>query len=326
METVLGGVGSCNTQLEARIGRSLSVHEVGVDTWRLARYMDDDHDFAVARRFFADGQIEKINDHSLGWMPRYRMLWIEGHPAVDCLAPPKTLASAERRVLKDVHELGLPTGRDGGVRRYDSTVTLRFEQPAEGLAFLRGIAAIDFPRLKKAVYEGVHGDPETVYLIGPGGSKRILARCYDKGVEQGRGAPRGELIRLENQQRVPKLVAETLTATNMTKHSHLVGQTFANRFAPVAQSVDGIRAATAPVIADRLAELQREGRLSAAKAARLLGYLIAGERMDLPDRTARRWRAELREFGLVLVDPLGDDIDVDLGESLTAALAAWSAQ
>jgi len=317
-------VGSCNTQLRFKNGTP-RVEEVGIDTWRLARYLDDDQDLRRAVRLIDGRTFQKVEGHAVGVLPGYRMLWLEGHPAVEGLATPRTLQQAEERVLNGLLDLGLPTGRDGGLRRFDSTATLRFDHGAEGLAFMRGVAAVDLPRSKKAVYEGVHGEPQTVYILGPGRSRRVLGRLYDKGVESGT-APRGELIRLESQTRVGKEVAEYMTASAMTKHSGLAGSHFRNRFSPVAESVDGVHAATAPVLADRVAELVREGELTAAKGARLVGYLVCGDRLDLARTTQWRWRRELRAHGLVLVDPMKDQVDVDLGQPLEAALAAWEEQ
>jgi hypothetical protein len=192
------------------------------------------------------------------------------------------------------------------------------------MAFLRGMAAVDLPGTKKAVWESSCGHPETVSIIGPGRSRRVLGRCYDKGVESGT-APRGELVRLESQTRVSKEVGAYMTAAAMSEHSGLVGHHFERRFSPVAASVDGIHVATAPILADRVAELVKDGSLSPSKGMRLVGYLVTGDRLELSRSTRYRWRAELREHGLVVADPSEDPIDVDLGQPLDAALAAWSA-
>jgi hypothetical protein len=320
----LSEVGSCNTRLPLKTERpEIGVHEWGIDTWRIARYFDNDDDLRRVVRLTSGRTHQKVCDHAIGVLPDRRMLWMEGHPAVDGLAHPKTLSSAEGRVLSGLDDLGLPRGRDGGIRRLDQTVTLRFDEAAEGIAYMRGMAAVQLPRVKKSVYHANDGYPETVNLIGAGRRGRILARCYDKGVESG-AAQRGELIRLENQTRYRKDVAEYITPESVSEHHHLAGSHFGLRFAPVAESVDGIHVATAPVLADRVTELVQEGDMSPAKGARLVGYLVCGDRLGLADSTRRRWRSELRHHGLVLVDPLGDDIDVDLGEPLNRALAAWS--
>jgi len=252
------------------------------------------------------------------------LLWFEGHPAVDGLAPPASLAAAADRVHNGLLDLGLPLGRDGGIRRLDQTVTLRFSDRHDGLALLRGLAVLDIKRHKKAVYESAIGQPETVYLLGPGRSRRVLARCYDKGVESGTASP-GELIRFENQSRFNRDVGELLTPSRVSESASFAGSAFAARFAPVAECAEGVTAAIAPVLADRVAELVADGDLSPAKGARLYGYLMMGDKLELPERTRRSWRSELRDLGLVLVDPMEDPLEVDLGEALDAALGAWSA-
>lgn len=312
-----------NSHLEDKTDRRPVVEEWGIDTWRPVRYLDDDDDLRRAVRYLDGRTFQKVEGHAVGVLPDRRMLWAEGHPAVDGLAAPKTLLDAQRRLLRGLRDVGLPVGRDGGLRRFDSTVTLRFDDPLRGLAFLRGLAAVDVPRMKKAVYEGSLGHPETVYLLGPGRSRRVLGRGYDKGVESGE-AVRGTLVRLECQTRLPGEVGEYFTPELMTEHDQLVGAHFERRFAPVALSADGVHVGTAPALADRLAKLASEGRVSAAKAERLAGYLLVGERLDRGERTRRRRRAELREFGLIVGDPARDSVDVDLGEPLDAALAAWS--
>lgn len=323
MVSALQRVGFCNTQLEVRSDPP-TVEEWGVDTWRLSRYLDDDQDLRRAVRLLDGRTFQKVEGHAVGVLPDRRMLWLEGHPAVDGLAAPRTLQEAEERVLRGLHDLGLPSGRDGGLRRFDSTATLRFAEPAQGLAFLAGMAGVDPPRMKTAVYRGVFGHPETVYLIGPGRSRRVLGRCYDKGIESGR-APRGELVRLECQTRLQKDAAQYFTAEAMTKHEQLVGHHFQHRFAPVALSADGVHVATAPVLADRLAQLSSQGRVTPAAAERLAGYLLVGERLPLSDSTRKRRRAELRRHGLVVADAMRDEVGVDLGAALDAALEAWSA-
>lgn len=322
-------VGLSNSQLalkseRSRNSRSISsprVTEFGIDTWRVARYLDSERDLRVARSFFG-GVVGKVGEHSAGVIAGPRLMWLEGHPSCEGLAAPADLADHEQQLLQAVSDLGLPVGRDAGLRRLDSTVTLQYEQPGQGLAFLRGMAAVDMPRLKTAVYKGTDAKPQTVYFLGPGRSRRKLARVYDKGVESGRGRP-GEFVRLETQTRISKDAAEVVTPAVMARHHQLVGSYFKDRFTPVALSVDGVHVATASVLADRVAELVSEERLSPGAGARLLGFLVAGDRLDVPASTARRWRAELRKLGLILADPMSDELDIDLGEALEVALASW---
>lgn len=60
------------------------------------------------------------------------------------------------------------------------------------------------------------GSVETVYLRGHSGVK-ILGRWYDKGLEAG-SAPRGLLIRAEDQRRYPHLMPDNLYYVNNKKY------------------------------------------------------------------------------------------------------------
>jgi len=258
---------------------------------------------------------DKVAGHRVGVLPGHRMLWAEGHPAVEGLAPPATLHRAEQQLLDALADAGLPVGRAGGIGRLDQTVTLEFDDPREGLCFLAGIAAVDVPRLKPAVYGR---PPETVYLLAEK-TGRKLARVYDKGVESNI-APPGRLVRLENQSRFGKqsrMSSETISSPEVSE------ALFKARFAPVAASCEGLTAATLPVLAEHLRERVRDGKMTAREAERLGGFLlVGGEGYSRPTRWRRR--RELREHGLVLADPLTDPIEVDLAEGVEAALAAWA--
>lgn len=296
----------------------LGAVESGVDTWRLARYLDRDVDLdqavALCSVLTGSGGLhpEKIAGHRVGVLPGHRMLWMEGHPAVEGLAQPSDLAAAEKRLHEAIAAANLPIGRDAGCGRLDSTVTLAMPDSSTGLAFLAGLAVVDVPRSKPAVYGR---PPETVYFLSEVGGRK-LARAYDKGLES-KTAPRGLRIRLEAQTRYTK---EARRAVNDLDPA----RSFSKRFTPVAEATDGLTAATFPVVADRVAELVQDGRLTTLQAEKLLGYLALQGRMPIHPRTRRRRRRELRRHGLVLVDPLEDPVDVDLGEALDAALAAWS--
>lgn len=312
-------VGFCNTQQWATNGTPPTAIAAGIDTWRLVRYLDDDDELRAVVGFVGRQGVaaEKIEGHTVGVLPGHRMLWIEGHPEVDGLAAPRSLADAERRVLDGLQGVGYPIGTDAGVGRLDQTVTLRFEDPREGSAFLEGMAWVDVPRCKPAIY----GRPvETVYLLGER-SGRTLARIYDEGLKH-RTAERGRLVRLENQTRYTKP-----TRVRAAKHaeSPLAPIHFKQRFAPVAESAHGLHAVTLPVIRERVQAMVREGDLTNREAERMLGFLMLGaEGARYPRRTLYRRRREVRRHGLVMVDPLADPIDVDLGEALNEALRAWS--
>lgn len=311
--------GSCNTHLTATTGRPPTPKETGIDTWRLVRYLDSDNelDHACSRTDDRGLLPDLIAGHRVGVLPAYRMLWIEGHPVDEGLAAPATLKDAERRVLDALDNAYMPTGKNGGIGRLDQTVTLRFDTPDQGIAFLYGVASADLPRSKPAVYGN---PPETVYVLAEQ-SGRKLARVYDKGLESGT-AERGQLIRLENQTRFGK--EARMSADTLSDYPEFTSGKFRQRFAPLAESLDGVHAASLPVLAEHLAEKVHTGELTPRQAERFGGYLLlSGTRFGMPSRTRRRRRRELRDHGLVLANPLTDPVDVDLGEALDVALNAW---
>lgn len=312
-------VASSNSHLAAKNGRPSAV-EVGIDTWRIVRYLDDDRELRKACVRVGPAGIlpEKVAGHRVGVLPAHRMLWAEGHPAVEGLAPPATLHEAEERLLDALADAGLPVGRAGGIGRLDQTVTLEFDDPREGLCFMAGIAAVDVPRVKPAVYGR---PPETVYFLAER-SGRKLARVYDKGAESNT-APPGRLVRLENQSRFGKearMSSETISSSQVSE------SLFKARFAPVAASCDGLTAATLPLLAERVADKVADGKMTYRQAERLIGFLVLkGQKAPrYAPRTERRRMAELREHGLVLADPLTDPIEVDLADGIEEALAAWT--
>lgn len=295
--------------------------EAGIDTWRGLRRLDSDAELRKACEMCPGGvHPVSVARHRVGVIPGHRILWWEGHPVVDGLGAPDALRSCERTLLDELANAGFPTGTDLGLSRLDQTVTLEFADPRAGQAFLAGLSVVDIPRLKP----GTEGRPiETVHWRAAWGkSRRILARAYDKGIESGT-AERGRFVRLENQTRYAK---ETrMSADTHSDQPLIASTTFHRRFAPVAESLEGLTAATLLALRDRLIELADDGRITWLQAERLAGFLtMKSMGIELHPRTQRRRRRELREHGLVLVDPLEDPIDVDLGEALDAALAAWA--
>ncbi|HLY48037.1 MAG TPA: hypothetical protein VKR21_02475 [Solirubrobacteraceae bacterium] len=252
----------------------------------------------------------------MGVLPGHRMLWIEGHPAVEGLAHPATLAEAARDVLGAVGELGFPLGRDAGVARADGTVTLAFVEGHQGLAVLQGVAALDFPRSMPVVWGH---PPQTVYIANESG-RGMKARVYDKAVEALSGHP-GTLVRFENQARYDKSLRRAVEEVDLPH----VRDRFQTRFGPLAKSAAGLTVASLPVIAARVHERIMAGEVPRREAERLLGFMAlhqAGDR-GYPRRTMFRRRRELRDRGLVLADDFFEPVEVNLGETIEAALAAW---
>jgi hypothetical protein len=116
---------------------SAPVIEAGVDTWRLL--------FKTTR---ANGaEITKLDRWSAHWIPALSLYCVEGHPSADGLCPGDGLASAYAEVSRALDsEVGSYEFR--GVSRLDTTATYRFGDGREGVAFLGGLASLDWPRLK----------------------------------------------------------------------------------------------------------------------------------------------------------------------------------
>lgn len=312
-------VGSCNTQLSAKTGTPT---EAGVDTWRLVRYLDDDRDLQRAISLCEDagrGPVLSVRprDHVVGLLPGHRMLFIEGHPAVDGLAHPATLPDAARDVLRAVAEAGIPVGRDGGLGRVDGTVTLSFEDGKQGLAVMQGVAALDFPRSMPVVYGR---PPQTVYIAGERTAAR-KARIYDKGLES-LIAPPGRLVRFENQSRYGKELRRAVEEVDLGHVRHR----FEARFGPLARAADGVTVASLPVIASKVHDRVLAGDMTLRQAERLVGYMAMNQTgaRAYPRRTMFRRRRELRDVGLVLADDFFEPVEVNLGETLEAAVGAWA--
>jgi hypothetical protein len=289
------------------------VLERGVDTWRFARYLDDDRALRRAVAMMPQGRlVNRLSEHAVGLLPGLRMLWIEGHPSVEGLADPTALEASQELLLEELDLAGLDRGRDAGIARLDATVTLSCER-AEGLATLAGMASLDVPRMKPAVY----GKPaQTVYLQGER-SSRVFARVYDKGVQTGLSAP-GELVRFEDQRRFTKETRRAVTNVEP-------GEDFERRFAAMARSAEGVRAMTVPVLSRELAERVNTGEMTSREGERLMGYVVlesAGAKR-YPRSTQKRRRRELRDRGLVVADDFYEPVAVDLGETFEHVMQAW---
>jgi hypothetical protein len=89
------------------------------------------------------------------------------------------------------------------------------------------------------------------------------------------------------------------------------------------KAVDGVKAASFPVVAQSIADEVKYGYRSASEGRQLAGTMVllrggAGE--AIPRSTRYRWQADLREAGFVVVDDFMEAVEVDLGGELEAAL------
>jgi hypothetical protein len=317
------------------------VEQAGIDTWSPAWRIREG---SPAERAFASLASvpskrsrllpEPIGGYRVGWFPRERLVFAEGHPGGDVLGCPDDLPQELERLHASLLDYGLqlPAGlahwdRPGsiglaGVRRLDATCDLRFDTTSEGLAVLTGVAAMALPRLKQVLHREAGGPRvETVSFHGHAGGKKV-ARLYDKGVQAGVAA-RGQLLRPEDQRRwgagSRRAVEELSTG--------YVREKFRSRFLPLWKATKGVTVGTPTALATKLGPLLDAGEVTPAAARSMLGY-IALEQAGLhqgPARTRRHLRARCRDFGLVLADGVLEEVEVDLHEVLDQCLDcdAW---
>lgn len=92
------------------------------------------------------------------------------------------------------------------------------------------------------------------------------------------------------------------------------------------QALDGVKAATFPVVAQALADEARYGYRPWKETERLAGSLVllTGGACDVYSKaTGWRRRRDLREAGYVVVDDEREAVTVELGAQLEAALAEF---
>jgi hypothetical protein len=317
------------------------VEQAGVDTWSPAWRVREGS--AAERALTALASVpskrsrllpEAIAGYRVGWFPRERLVFAEGHPGGDALGCPDALPAELDRLSTALSDygLGLTTqpanwdrpGSPGlvGVRRLDATCDLRFESTSEGLAVLSGVAALALPRLKQVLHREAGGPRvETVSYHGFTGGKKV-ARVYDKGVQAG-SAPRAQLLRPEDQRRWGAGSRRTVEELS----TGYVREKFRSRFLPLWKATKGVTVGSAVVLAEKLAAATDAGELTARQAESLAGYLVLEQAgaSRLPARSRRRRRSFCRDMGLVLVDGSLEEVEVDLHEVLDQCLEsdAW---
>lgn len=278
---------------------------------------------------------DAIDGYRVGWFPGSHLIYAEGHPAEGQLCRAGDLddgLSALVRSLRD-HGIELPAGRScdrqgtvkraglAGLRRLDLTVDLDVGRGVDGLALLAGMGSIEVPRLKSETLRERGG--RAVETITWKGSRGIVARMYDKGIESGT-QPRGEYLRLEAQLRYQ--AGGRLDPTGL--NAHHVRARFIERFAPLWQATKGVNVVGALAAPQKITELVRNGDITGSQGDRLLGFIIryaAGHELGYDERTVYRRRAELRKLGLVAADGVLEEIEVDLASVLDACMdsATW---
>jgi hypothetical protein len=299
-------VGVCST----RPGLTAETAEAGVDTLRL---LYETHAYG-APAF----ELDELDGWRFGSIPALALTWAEGHPTPGALADSRAVAEAAGTVRELVDDR-FGVVRDRGVARSDQTSTLRFHRQTEARAFFAGMAAVELPRTETTR----RGRPvHSIAWTHPTG-RRILARCYDKGLELGGEAFR--LGRLEDQRRYAS--GKRPPAELVADPDYARGR-FVARFGPIRRAVDGVKAATFPVIAQAIADEVRYGYRDWREGERLAGslvLLVGGAREGYTRPTYFLRKAELRDAGYVVVDDLAEAVEVDLGELVEQAVeeSSW---
>jgi hypothetical protein len=206
-----------------------------------------------------------------------------------------------------------------GVSRVDLTTTRGFPSAGHGRAFMGGLAAMELPRME-ATRRGT--PPHSVWWTGAR-TRKIRARVYDKSRERG-GEP-WKAIRLEDQRSLP---ARDRPGLDVVSDPEWQRERFVQRFGPMRKAVEGVKAASFPVIAQAIADEVKYGYRSHREAERLIGTAVllrGGAAESIPRSSRYRRLAELREAGFVTLDDFMEPVEVDLGDELGAALEEFGA-
>ncbi len=202
--------------------------------------------------------------------------------------------------------------------RLDVAAELRFEDGADGLAFLHALSLADVPWAKVGTEGKKREHIQTVNFRGVRG-RAILLRAYDKGVESELASP-GELIRFERQRRYRK-EKELLLMSALELNT---AQLFIGR------ELESLARVTTEVVCDtwgaidRINELVRWGRITASKADALAGFLARGGEGHKPSTWYSRY-ADVRALG-ILLDPLARERSVvPVGSHLRAMVERFAA-
>ncbi|MHB8641637.1 MAG: hypothetical protein ACYDA3_01940 [Gaiellaceae bacterium] len=277
--------------------------ETGIDTLRLL--------FETERSF--KNEIVEAEGWRFGSIEGLGLTWAEGRPCADRLARSEDVLRAGS-VARAFVERTVGVRRDRGVARVDITTTRTFASEPEARAFLAGMAALDLPRCETIR----RGRPVHSVAWSHAVGRRILARCYDKGLER-RGEP-WRHVRLEDQRRFRAGARPTLEAVADPTFQR---ELFERRFRPMASAAKGVTAATFPFIAQSIADEFRWGLRSRAESERLAASLVllgGGAGDAYSKATAWRRRREMQRAGYVLVDDERDGAEVELSSVLEAAL------
>jgi hypothetical protein len=202
--------------------------------------------------------------------------------------------------------------------RLDVAAELRFDDGADGLAFLHALSLADVPWAKVGTEGKKRNHIQTVNFRSVRG-RMILMRAYDKGIES-QLAPPGQLVRFERQRRYRKHAElAVVAATELDVPDLFIGR-----------ELESLARVTAEVVCDQwgaidqLNELVRRGAIEAPRADALAGFLVRGGDGHKQSTWYSRW-AGLRDLGIV-IDPLARERSaVPVGRHLRAMMQQLAA-
>jgi len=281
---------------------------------------------------------EVIGGGRVGYFPGQRLIYIEGRLAAlnardanaSGLAPQLQLDIAPRLSALAISRLLCPSSicfEKCTLRRLDLACDVRFSEGAQGLRFLRALAALDLPRQKSDVWKK-DGRTETIYYRTPKRAK-IRLRVYDKGIESGSHSA-GELVRLEQQLRwVGKKQPDPATIARSDLGRLWQGQLHAwedSENVAVAD-LDSMQRVILQAVSEKQIPIYQAERLLGTLAMRGRGF---GKESFAADGKRHLWARrsrELRALGFVLdEDGLGtkrEQATLPLGTILCALRQAW---
>lgn len=310
----------------------------GIDTWSVSWYLAPESPAEVALDRLATGRAKRFNvmpddvvDHRILYDKSSHLLAAEGHPSPDglCSVDPQQLLAVQEAIADGLEDLGVeipretsPFDRPGsvgaaGVRRLDLAVDVAGDAH-HGRALLAGVAAIEPPRLlRSVVHRATTG--RAVETVSWQGARGKVGRVYDKGVEQQSHAP-GERVRFEDQRRY-RAGTRPLVADLSPEYARFM---FERRWEPLRKATRGVIVTSQHKCAEVVQSLVDTGDLTQAQACKILGYGLleqAGLADEMPRTTRWRYRALLREAGIVFSDSdLEAQVEIDLGESIEQLL------
>jgi hypothetical protein len=253
-------------------------------------------------------------------MPGLHLIAAEGNPLDGGLWRPQEVAETGARVASLV-DATFGVRRERGASRVDLTTSRRFDQAAEGRAFLTGMAAMELPRLEGSRRPNV-GQARSIHWTGAR-TAAIKARVYCESFKV-EGRQLGERVRMEAQGRMPNGARPPL---DVVADPSWQAERFRRRFEPIRKAVDGVKASSMPAAERAIIDDVKAGRRDYRQAERLLGALVIlrHDKSAYPKMALSRRRRELREAGYAIVDDLDEQLEVDLGAELERALAEFAA-